>query len=95
MRAEQNNNSARALHFLVHFFAAISRLWREICLRDFLWRMQTDEELIFHFLYLRAVIKNWTPGKFAYIPHFERSVMFEETRIHFYGDVLPSTLREL
>ena len=25
MRAEQNNNSARALHFLVHFFAAISR----------------------------------------------------------------------
>ena len=88
MRAEQNNNSARALHFLVHFFAAISRLWREICLRDFLWRMQTDDELIFHFLYLRAVIKNWTPGKFAYIPHFERSVIFEKTRIHFYGDVL-------
>ena len=55
MRAEQNNNSARALHFLVHFFTAISRLWREICVRDLLWRMQTDEELIFHFLYLRAV----------------------------------------
>ena len=70
MRAEQNDNSARALHFLLHFFAAISRLWREICLGDFLWRMQTDDELYFHFLYLRAVIKNWTSGKFAYIPHF-------------------------
>ena len=26
----QNNNSARALHFLVHFFAVIARLGREI-----------------------------------------------------------------
>ena len=63
MRAEQNDISARALHFLLHFLAAISRLWREICLGDFLWRMQTDDELYFHFLYLRAVIKNWTSGK--------------------------------
>ena len=35
---EQNNNSARALHFLVHFLVVTARLPREICWFDVLLR---------------------------------------------------------
>ena len=34
----QNNNSARALHFLVYFVAVTARLGREISLWHVLWR---------------------------------------------------------
>ena len=63
-----NNNSARLLHFLVHFFAVTARLGREISRWDVLWRTETHEdELFLLFVNLGAVSKNSIPGNFTYI----------------------------
>ena len=55
-------------------------------------RTQTsDDEIFFPFLNLSAVPKKSSPGKFAYIKHFQRigmnATMFEKTLIHFKRDV--------
>ena len=66
-------NFARASHFFVHFFAVTARLRCEIVYFYVLWRTQTsDDEFLFLFLNLSAVPKKSTPGKFAYIWHFQR-----------------------
>ena len=54
-------------------------------------RKQGDDEIFFLFLNLSAVPKKSSPGKFAYIRHFQRiglnATKFEKTLIHFKRDV--------
>ena len=76
---KQNNNSARASHFFVHFIAFTARL-----LRDFTFyggRKQTATNFSFS---LSTVPKKSTTGKFAYIfsKMEEMRPSLKKTRIH-------------
>ena len=78
---EQNNNFARASRFFVHSIALLARLWRK----------QASTIFFFLSLNLSAVPKKSTPGKFAYIRHFQgigiNATVSEKTRIHHKNDV--------
>ena len=89
---KQTNNSARAFHFLVNFFAVTAR--QDVKFPDGMFcggRKHTTANFIFLFLNLGAVSKNSTPGNFTYIWHLKRigitARMFQKTRIHFNNDV--------
>ena len=61
----QNNNFARASHFLVHF-SAVFALLRRNCIRV-LWRTQTsNDEMLFLFLNFDMVSWNSTSGGFVH-----------------------------
>ena len=80
---DQNNSSARASRFLVHFFDVhcTTTTWNLL-----IWRFM--EEISFLFLNLNKILKNSTPGKVAYIWHIERiqidAIKLERTQIHFF-----------
>ena len=54
-------------------------------------RKQATTKCSFFFLNVSSVLKKSTPGKFAYIKHFQEieinATKFQETRIHFKSDV--------
>ena len=72
---DQNNSSARASRFLIHF-----------CDVHCTWTYY--DEFPFIFLSLNKILKNSTPGKVACIWHIERiqidAIKFERTQIHFF-----------
>ena len=60
---DQNNSSARASRFLIHFFHVHCTSTTR-----FLWRTWTyDDEFSFIFFNLNKILKNTTPGKVACI----------------------------
>ena len=70
---DQNNSSARASRFLVHFFDVHCTTTTWNLLIAVLWRTWTcDDEFSFLFLNLNKILKNWTPGKVACIWYIER-----------------------
>ena len=85
---DQNNSSALASRFLVHFFDVHCKTWTWNLL---IWRFIEDVDIrrqIFLPLFeLENILKNSTPGKVAYIWYVERvqidEIKFERTKIHF------------
>ena len=85
---DQNNSSALASRFLVHFFDVhrTTSTWNLL-----IWRFIEDVDIrrqIFLPLFeLENILKNSTPGKVAYIWYVERvqidAIKFERTKIHF------------
>ena len=84
---DQNNSSARASRFLVHFFDVhcTTTTWNLL-----IWRSIEDVGIRQQFLpllILNKILKNSPPGKVACIWHIERvqidTIKFERTQIHF------------
>ena len=54
------------------------------------------DEFSFLFLNLNKILKNWTPGKVAYIWHIEQvqldAIKFERTQIHFLTNVFTAVV---
>ena len=88
---DQNNSSAHASRFLVHFFDVTARPATWNLLIWLLWGTWTyDDEFSFLFLNLNKILENSTPGKVACIwRHIERvqidMIKFERTQIHFFS----------
>ena len=69
---DQNNSSARASRFLVHFFDVHCTTTTWNLLIAVSWRTWTcDDKFSFLFLNLNKILKNSTPGKVACIWYFE------------------------
>ena len=74
--SEQNNNSARASHLLLHFGAFTARLRHEIP-NSMFYVGQKHKTMIFSFfLNLDMVLENSIPEKFAYLWQVNRNVIF-------------------
>ena len=91
---DQNNSSARASRFLVHFFGVhcTTTTWNLV-----LWRTWTyDDEFSFLFLNPNKILKNSTQGKVACIWHIERvrtdAIKFEGAQTNFFGDVFTAVV---
>ena len=83
---DQNNSSARASHFLVHFFDVhcTTTTWNlPICVLRRTWTY--NDEFSFLFSNLNKVLKNSNPGKVACFWHIERiqidAIKFERAQI--------------
>ena len=90
---EQNNDSARASRFFVHFFAVAARLRRRenahanIPLVGNVKKWTQDNEFVFLFLIFDAVFKNLSPEEIGNIWRIERggiNAKFEAAQIHFF-----------
>ena len=94
---DQNNSSARASCFLVHFFDVhcTTRTWNLL-----IWRFMEDldirRQIFLHLFNLNKILKNLTPGNVACTWHIERvqidAVKYERTQIHFFADVFTSVV---
>ena len=74
--SEQNNNSARASHLLLHFGAFTARPRHEIP-NSMFYVGQKHKTMIFSFfLNLDMVLENSIPEKFAYLWQVNRNVIF-------------------
>ena len=94
---DQNNSSARASRFLVHFFDVYctTTTWNLLIWR--LWRTWTYyDEFPFIFSSLYKIVRNSTSGKVACIWHTERiqidATKFERTQIHFFTVVFTAVV---
>ena len=93
---DQNNSSARASRFLVHFFDVhcTTTTWNLL-----ICRFMEDVNIrrrSFLFLNLNKILKNSTLGKVACIWHIERvqidATKFERTQIHFFTNVFTAVV---
>ena len=86
---DQNNSSALASCFLVHFFDVHCTIttWNLLICR-FIEDVDMRRRFFFLFLNQNKILKNSTPGKVACIWHNERvqidAIKFERTQIHFF-----------
>ena len=86
---DQNNSSALASCFLVHFFDVHCTIttWNLLICR-FIEDVDMRRRFFFLFLNQNKILKNSTPGKVACIWHNERvqidAIKFEKTQIHFF-----------
>ena len=93
----QNNNSARASRFLIHFFDVhcTTTTWNLLICR-FMEDVNIRRRISFLFLNLNKILKNSTPGKVACIWHIERvlidAIKFERTQIHFFNNVFTAVV---
>lgn len=88
---EQNNSSARASRFLVHFLDVhcLTMTWN-LLMRRFTKDVNIRRIIFFLFLNLNKVLKNSIPGELAYISHTERvqiyAIKFAKTQINLFYD---------